>query len=298
MAVSGEPWQGIFQHKNSFGTVAAFGVVFFAVVGSRRSRVGWVVFGLACLELSQSKGALVAAIVALTVMGVAHLVYMVGADRQRVPAAIFYAVLIAGGYVVVMVSRTLLQLLDRRDDFTGRTEIWRVVVDYGSSHHLTGTGIGAQIYDGSELATRIFRATGQPLGTTHNGFLVVYLGLGVVGVILLAIVFVYVLGLIERERRRGIVSNDRILLSLGLVACYVVMNLSEDRLVNRTGWFFLLFALLQLVDGRLRPDRAPAAMRIVDRSSPERTSPGVPEESFDSAPHGLHGNAFRGESPG
>lgn len=247
MTTRGAPWQGVFSHKNSLGTVAAFAVVLLATTGTRSQRFRWIALAMVVLVASRSRAGLAAAVTGLLVQGAAWLTYTRRIGRKPVSAAPFYAVLALGGLVVWRFAPAVLSLLDRGEDLSGRTDIWSVVLDYGRSHLLLGSGLGAQIYDGSALARRIEMVRGTALGTTHNGFLVVYLGLGVVGMVLFVMVIAKLFVVVERARRSPATNRDHVTLALGMLACYLVINMAEDQLFTRSGWFFVLFGTLLLV---------------------------------------------------
>ncbi len=248
---SGQPWRGIFVHKNSLGTVAAFSFVIFAGIERLRWRPAWLALALWCLWMSQSAGALVAALVGGGVLLTARVAY-VRLDRERGRSfTVFYMLLLAGGYATWSLFDSITHLLDREATLTGRTEVWTAAIEYGSAHRWFGTGISAQIYPGSRLAESIAALRNQALGTTHSGYLALYLGAGLLGLGVLTIALIFFLVHVERARR-GAVPTAVVALGLGLTFCYLALNLVEDRLLTRSGWFFLLFGMLQLVDTRIR----------------------------------------------
>lgn len=250
----GQPWRGIFVHKNSLGTIAAFSFVIFCGLERLKWKTAWIGFALWCLWMSQSAGALVAALVGGAVMVAARIVY-VRLDQVRLrPVTVFYALLVVGGYAMWSLFGSITQFLDREATLTGRTEVWATALEYGSTHRWFGTGISAQIYPGSALANSIAALRNQPLGTTHSGYLALYLGAGLFGLAVLVLALIFCLQRVESARRDG-VATAAIALGLGLTFCYLALNLVEDRLLTRSGWFFLMFGMLQLVDAQIR--RAP-----------------------------------------
>jgi O-antigen ligase len=257
MNVAGSPWQGLFVHKNALGVLAAFAVVFFAATGKRSTRLWWVAAALVVLLASQSAGGLVAGLAGVFVQALARFVYTRREGSRAWTPSVFYGAILVGCGSVWLISDQVLRLLNRTADLTGRTTVWGVVRDYAASHPTFGTGFGAQIYSGSVLEGAIANARGVALGTTHNGFLSVYLGMGIVGLVLLAAALSRVLMTVERVRRRRGVEQDAVVLALGLFACYLVANVSGDLLLTRGGWFFFTFAVLQLLARSRSPRTRP-----------------------------------------
>lgn len=251
MSIRGAPWQGVFNHKNSLGTIAAFAAIVFVTSGRPAHRLRWLAVALLILMATDSKTALAAALLSISVIALARSVYLRRPGRRPAPSVVFYGLVVVVGVVSWQLSAVILRLLNRAPNLTGRTSVWGTIVDYASAHPFTGTGLGAQIYDGSPLSLLIAAGRSGTLGTTHNGYLVVYLGLGMVGVVIFALVLLRFVVTVERTRRQsadGI--SDRCALAIGLLTCYLAINLAEDRLLSRSGWFFLLFGMLQMLPAR------------------------------------------------
>jgi O-antigen ligase len=255
MSIPGQPWQGVFLHKNSLGAIAAFAIPLFAVQPRGHQRALWIGCALGTLWLSDSKGALAAALLSLAIMSIAARVY-VGSDRAATSRAGFYGILIALALIGWLAFDSLLTLLGRDSTLTGRTNLWSIALRYGASNWIFGDGIGAQIYEGSDLYRQIAAARGDPfataraLGTTHNGFIALYLGVGIVGCFLFVLLCVKVLRLIDAARLGGAQYTPNVLLAFGLTVCYLAINITGDQLLARGGWFFFAFGAAQLIRAR------------------------------------------------
>lgn len=250
MSSPGHPWQGIFVHKNSLGAIAAFAVPLFATQPRVARRLPWLVFALATLLASNSQGALAAALLSLGVMGLAARVYA-GASGSRM---IFISLIALTAIAGTAAFNTALTVLGRDESLTGRTTVWALALDYASNHRLLGDGLGAQIYEGSTLYRDISAARGDPygvaraLGTTHNGFIALYLGVGLIGCAVFALLLIKALRLIDQVRRLPIPgAASSVCLALGLLTSYLALNLTGDLILSRGGWFFLCFGLCQLL---------------------------------------------------
>lgn len=81
----------------------------------------------------------------------------------------------------------LLQALGRNPTLTGRTEVWKVLIPFAQSP-LVGSGYES-FWLGSRLE-QIGNLTSVGINEAHNGYLEIYLNLGWVGIILLALLIV------------------------------------------------------------------------------------------------------------
>jgi O-antigen ligase len=291
MALVGHPWKGLFLHKNFLGAISAFSIVTFVTTERGLRRAAWITLAAVCLIESNSKGALAAAAISLMVQGAAWLVYIRSPERRQVPSWVFYGVLCGVGYLIYQNADRLLATLHRTPDLTGRTDIWAIIVRYGSPHKWFGTGIGGQIYSGSSLETQIGEVKGYLLGTTHNGFLVIYLGLGYAGLALFGYVFLALLRRVDIARRTPGVPRAPVLLALGLISCYATANLSEDQLLTRSGWFFLMFGVLQLA-------AAQQALPLNDDETDEQTVPVDDAPAVTNPPPSQRTAEYAGERSG
>lgn len=93
--------------------------------------------------------------------------------------------IVATSSVLLGVGSGLIQGLGRDATLTGRDEIWRLVVKTSGSP-LLGAGFES-FWLGSRLL-RVAAAFGHPLNQAHNGYIEVYINLGLAGAVLLALV--------------------------------------------------------------------------------------------------------------
>src|ERR1017187_1562504 len=131
----------------------------------------------------------------------------------------------------------LVESLGKNSTLTGRTEIWRQVIDMAGNPFF-GTGFES-FWLGDRLQRMWINNVGATLNEAHNGYLEVYLNLGWCGVMLLAV-------LIVTGYRNAIVAfhRDRHLggLKLAYFVAFVIYSLTEAgfRMCGFTWIFFLL----------------------------------------------------------
>lgn len=194
-------WTGVYFNRNSLALVAAFGILLSLVLVAqwwthpRRWLIVCVIGASVLADLWLIRGAgSVTPLIALA-MGatVAAGFAVVGrrwiAHRNRwstdagTVSAIAGAVVVAVASVAWLTRGTWLSALGRNTTLTGRTLIWEVSLDWAWRQPLHGHGyLGPWADDefvADQLATR-----GELLDSSHNSFVEVFLGAGLVGLVL------------------------------------------------------------------------------------------------------------------
>lgn len=182
--------RGVFTHKNQFGAFMALGgVVFFlnAIRGERFSWIYWVLLALGCgsMVMSQSTTALAT----FLVMIVLCIMYRIFRWRYEVMLSAILAITIIGLIGLIWVagyigSDSLFTSVGKDATLSGRTEIWQYVWDQIQLRPWLGYGLAAfwNGYEGPsgyvQLAMRI------AVIYAHNGFLDIWLSIGLVGLII------------------------------------------------------------------------------------------------------------------
>lgn len=179
--------RGVFTHKNQFGAFMAPGGVIFLLNALRSDRHSWfywslLVLNCAAMVMSQS----LTALATFTTMLTLCLIYRIFRWRYEVMVSAILAVtimcfvglIIVAGYIG---SDSLLNSLGRDMTLSGRTYIWQYVWDQIQLRPWFGYGLSAfwNGYDGPsgyvQLAMRI------AIIYAHNGFLDIWLSIGLVG---------------------------------------------------------------------------------------------------------------------
>ena len=179
--------RGVFTHKNQYGAFMALGgVVFFlnAVRGEKYSWIYWglLVLGCASMVMSQSTTALAT----FLVMVILCIIYRIFRWRYEVMLSAVLAVTIIGLIALIWVAGyigadSFFSSVGKDATLSGRTDIWRYVWDQIQLRPLFGYGLAAfwNGYEGPsgyvQLAMRI------AVIYAHNGFLDIWLSIGLVG---------------------------------------------------------------------------------------------------------------------
>jgi len=245
--------QGIVGNSSLLAFVALIGLIVFCLQFASRStsrwRTGfWILVAVANVALTRSATITVAIVLLVAVVAVVLLLRRVG---PRVAAAIYAAVtaLIIGAVVVVtQFSSTLLGLLGKSEDLTGRLDIWDAVITLAQQRPAFGWGwVSWWVPWVAPFDTLAFESGVRQLHA-HNAWLDVWLQLGIAGLVVFGAL---VLGsgirswqlATQRERLR-LDEPGRFtaisLLPLLLLVALLVQSIAESRLLVEYGLFTLV----------------------------------------------------------
>ncbi len=193
---------GIYFHKNSLGPVAALGVassVALAAIAWRRGNRWIVVVPVATAGLdgyvwlrSNSLGAVFGLGIAAGTVALFALMVPGRGARFRRPAGVMAAGVAGVAALLALVNLARINAwLDRPNTLTGRPQIWEFVLDHVAGRPIRGWGFMA-FWTQPELGERFAEAGRQPVFEAHSGYLEVLLGVGVVGLVALAVLLAVV----------------------------------------------------------------------------------------------------------
>jgi O-antigen ligase len=276
------------RHLLAQATLLAFGISLLYMADSATSRAGFALGAFLILVTSTS-------------------------FAKRRPGAVHAIVLtivaVGAGLMLAGGGSAITHALGRNSDLTGRTGIWDELVPM-VPNPIVGAGFES-FWLGSRLAEIWAANPGNPLNEAHNGYLEIYLNLGLVGVLLIALILINGYWRAALAFRRDPAFSS---LLLAYVAVAAVYSVTEAGFRNLTPmWIFFLFTVIAasaIASGRLplgkeksAPDLAssntdpggasdvsPAGWRVSDRVRPlevgsaSRPTRNAPQRSGSSAP--------------
>ena len=245
--------QGIVGNSSLLAFVALVGLIVFCVQFAARStnrwRTGfWILVAIANIALTRSATITVAIVLLVAVVAIVLLLRRVGA---RVAVAIYAAVaaLIVGAVVVVtQFSSTILGLLGKSDDLTGRLDIWAAVINLAQQRPAFGWGwVSWWVPWVAPFDTLAFEAGVRQLHA-HNAWLDVFLQLGIAGLVVFgALVLSTGIRSWQLATQREQLRPDQpgrftaiSLLPLLLLVALIVQSLAESRLLVEYGLLTLV----------------------------------------------------------
>jgi exopolysaccharide production protein ExoQ len=228
-------WKGIFMAKNYLGNLALF---FLTVAVSYRGRtsllrsvrVAQIIFCLIAIVFSRAATAYM-----LTVIYIGYLITMKTLRGLRKKDSLVLCILLlvafcAATAVIVFFPDFLFSLLGKDVTLTGRTEIWRAVIDSIAKRPLLGYGYDAFWLGLEGESYRIILTVSWALAQAQNGFLDVMLETGAAGlaIVLLVVGFAFRDALTCLLRSRDQAQLRVVEWYLAIAILTVIYNLDES----------------------------------------------------------------------
>lgn len=246
--------QGIMGNANLLAPVALLAIVVFAIrlaSGAPRRTFLWIWIGLSAflfVRASSATAYLAAAAVAVVLVTV---LLMRRATRpgERTKYYLAYAAVGLGGLVALWMLRdAIFTGLGRSADLTGRERIWEAVLARAAERPWTGWGFATPWVTADPAFDGWIIDHGQAVMQAHNMWVDVAMQLGIVGVVLLALLylaFVWRAWFFAVDRPRWDLRADRPYSPLTLLptlvgAIVLVQGLAESSPLLLWGWLFVV----------------------------------------------------------
>jgi exopolysaccharide production protein ExoQ len=233
-------WQGVFTQKNACGRVMVLATVVVLVDWRFSfSRLASLLLFLFLIFMSGSRGAWAIEVVVLALYAWLKVANR-AESRSRIVFAAGTACVAATLSIVAWYHLTSLLLLAGRDaTFSGRTEIWKQVWRFIMERPILGWGYAA-FWRGIEgKSFEVVAAMRFIVFHAHNGFLEIWLELGIVGLALFALSYLRAWRKLWPVLRSGDVNRAAwMIFVLVLIALY---DLDENTLLIYNGLFWALY---------------------------------------------------------
>lgn len=246
--------QGIMGNANLLAPVALLAIVVFAIrlaSGAPRRTFLWIWIGLSAFLFvrASSATAYVSAAAVAVVLATVLLMRRATKPGQRTKYYIAYAVVGVGGLLALWFLRdTIFAALGRGSDLTGRERIWGDVLARAAERPWTGWGFATPWVPSDPAFDGWIEDHGQTVMQAHNMWVDVAMQLGIIGVVLLALLFfafVWRSWFFAVDRPRWDLRADRPYSPLTLLptlvgAILLVQGLAESTPLLLWGWLFLV----------------------------------------------------------
>jgi O-antigen ligase len=255
LILHGGPIQGIMGNRNLLGFVALVGIVVFSVqiadrVISRLWGYFWLAISVLCIALTQSATIIFAGVLVVICGLLALWARRRGDGRHRL---VYWTALfgfIGLGLVAVAFGPAIAQIVGRSPDFTGRADIWQIVIHLWEQKPVLGWGWISYWVPWVEPFHNLIVRHGVTYLHAHNAWLDVGMQLGWIGLIMFT---VFCITAIWRawfravDRPRWDIRTDRPFVSLHmlplfLLACLLAQSLAESRMLVEGGWALLVIS--------------------------------------------------------
>jgi len=177
-------WQGIFGHKNTLGrnmVLSSLVFLLFTPANRKYRWVPWIGFVLSVL-LIEGSGSKTSLIILLTIILLLILYRTLRWKYQIVIPFLITLILVGGSISTLLVSNAeaILGVFGRDLTLTGRTDLWMAVLDKIWERPWLGYGYGA-FWSRDGEAAMIWSIIKWEAVNSHNGFLDIWLELGLLG---------------------------------------------------------------------------------------------------------------------
>jgi O-antigen ligase len=250
-----EMWVGVTTHKNSLGQLACMSAFFFTwILLSRYFKRLWI-FDIPLLLMSLwllmgSRTATSRTSLGVYFIGLGILIMLLLLKKNvavtRVTVTVTVWGLFIGNFLVqYLYSRELIQLMaamiGEDPTLTGRTLLWDELMKIAAQHRYFGSGYGG-FWIGN-IGNNLWEIFQWNPGQAHNGYLDVYIDLGIVGLVFLT-------GLIINVYRNVLINlrydSDYGRYRLALLAMILIYNITESSFIKPTSLLWFLFLMISI----------------------------------------------------
>lgn len=266
----GGRWRGVLVNKNYFGVLAGLSCLSFVVMhlnctkGSRERQIwgGLAVLGLVELYFANSRTPLIAVFVALGLMWTSVFLFAPTARQRRLTLGLRRMIVGAGAFMLIVVLPAtiaiILPLLGRDLTLTGRVKLWEYAFEKGVDRFWLGAGYRTFWVDKLTfdliLRQRYWGIPGQTIkltSTGHNGFLDIWLELGMIGLMLMLMIFMTIL--IRANRFLKQTKDMTFLWHIGIFAYGIVYYSANGFMLKHDdiAWFTVAYAIASLATVRI-----------------------------------------------
>ena len=136
-------------------------------------------------------------------------------------------------------------LIGRDPTLTGRISIWQILSQYIARRPLIGYGYGAFWRGDDALLQRLWNTVGWETPHAHNGYIDTVLDIGLIGLILVLVLYVSIIWNVVKKARKKIYPQlgfSRIW-TIGVIIIITVYNTVESRMLRQNDiWWVLSIA--------------------------------------------------------
>jgi O-antigen ligase len=248
-------WEGVASQKNGLGVICALSAFLIIWTFLRDWRMGsflkkkshafaeGLVLAIALYLLGGFRGAYSATATGFLIIGVASLLLLYRMKSKARQISTFLVFMVAGGLLCLTFADSLAPIVTsffhRDASFTGRSDIWRMVIDVASRNPLLGVGYGGYwgLQDGEIFSTLLVREA-------HSGYLDVYLEVGIVGIVLL---LAFLLSYHYRALRELNHAFDWGLFGICLLMMTLIHNFTESNFLRTSSYFWNVTVFVTII---------------------------------------------------
>ena len=247
-------WVGVASQKNGLGVICAISTFFIVWTFLREWRAGvflkirsqafadGLVMVIALFLLRGFRGVYSATAIGFLIVGIASLLLLYRMKHNVKHMATVLVLMVVLVLLCLFFGDSLVPIVtsafNRDTSFTGRTDIWRAVLDVASLNPLLGVGYGGYWGLQDEMIRSTFLVT-----EAHSSYLDVYLEVGTVGIVLL---LVFLFAFYHKALRELNHAYDWGLFGICLLIMSMIHGFTESNFL-RTSYFWNSNVLVTVV---------------------------------------------------
>ena len=236
-------WRGMYTHKNVLGAMMALSSITFfllAVIASKKSWLYWggLILSIFLLLMSRSSSPLIHLIVLMSVFFIFPILRL---HYKLRTVMISMVIAFSFGLAIWMSTNAdaLAGIFGKDLTLTGRTELWIYAWQMIQRRPWLGYGFNALWFDWSSESAFVWRAVGWQAPSSHNGFIELWLGIGLWGVFVFFAHFLTSFFRIFTVVKTG--RAPEYFLPLMILLFTILSNLTEAPLLARNTIYWVLY---------------------------------------------------------
>lgn len=260
LLLEGGPIQGVVGNRNQLGFIAVIALIVFSIQLAQKTvwrnwGTVWILIALLTIGLTRSATDIIALAAVVAVAALVLWMRSVPATKRRPVYLTAFTVIIALTVLVNVASSAILAVFGKGSDLTGRTDIWAAVTAMAEQRPVFGWGWLSPWVPWLEPFNNLAVRSGVHYLQAHNVWLDVWMQLGYVGVIALAIAMFALLSrswFIAIDRPQWDLVETRpysasSLLPLLVTVALLAQSFAESQLVVQSGWALVVILSLTVM---------------------------------------------------
>jgi O-antigen ligase len=257
-----EMWIGVTTHKNSLGQLVCFCSLFFVwIFSSKRYKTLLTdipVFLIALWLLNGSETATSRTSLSVFITGICILFLLKLLKTSVLPIKVMAVILVSGFFLGIVLTPYIISyqfipfiIAKTGGDptLTGRTYLWDALLEIGKENPLLGVGYGG--FWIGEYANDLWKTFTWGPGQAHNGYIDVYIDIGIVGIILLSLTIITAFKSIMIHIRAG---SDYGRFRLLMLVTILIYNFTESSFCKPTSLPWFVFLLISVITPEELPE--------------------------------------------
>ncbi|OUL37161.1 polymerase [Nostoc sp. T09] len=188
-------WRGIYPHKNSCGIIMMLSSLVFLLLAldkKEKSLPLWLGFGLSVIFLILTRST--SSMLNFGNMMIAFFFFRALRLRldMMIPTLCLFGTIVSSLFVLLQTnSDSILASFGKGSNLSGRTDLWLAVLDMIWKKPWLGYGYGAFWLGENSEAANVWYAVGWKAPYAHNGWLDIWLTVGLLGLLVCALGFIF-----------------------------------------------------------------------------------------------------------